>query len=69
MLEWGLDRPVVNGRASLLASSNFEVKGSCALRAAAATVRAIPMRRMREQLGLVIVPARRNVETTVYRLR
>ena len=66
MLEWDLDRPVVN-ETKLVGQFNFEVK------APALAFGQIPppdfVERLREQLGLVIAPAQRNVETTVYRLR
>ncbi len=65
MLEWGLDRPVVN-ESKLDGKFNFEVS------APALSQQPPPhdfVERLREQLGLVIVPAQRNVETTVYRLR
>ena len=66
MLESDLDRPVVN-ETKLDGKFDFEVKDP-----------AIPaqqrpkgdfVQRLRDQLGLVIAPAQRYVETTVYRLR
>jgi len=66
MLERGLDRPVVN-ETKLDGSFNFEVN------APTLALQKMPpydfVERLREQLGLVIVPGQRNVETTVYRLR
>jgi uncharacterized protein (TIGR03435 family) len=66
MLERGLDRPVVN-ETKLDGSFNFEVK------APTLALQQMPpydfVERLRVQLGLVIAPAQRNVETTVYRLR
>ncbi len=66
MLEWGLDRPVVN-ETKLEGNFNFEVN------APTLALQQMPphdfVERLREQLGLVIAPAQRNVETTVYRLR
>ena len=66
MLERGLDRPVVN-ETKLDGQFDFEVK------APTLAFGQIPppdfVERLREQLGLVIAPAQRNVETTVYRLR
>ncbi len=66
MLERGLDRPVVN-ETNLDGNFNFDVK------APSLALRQMPpgdfVQRLREQLGLVIAPGQRSVETTVYRLR
>jgi len=66
MLEWGLDRPVMN-ESKLDGEFNFQVS------APAFSAQQPPqhdfVERLHDQLGLVIVPAQRNVETIVYRLR
>ncbi len=66
MLEWDLDRPVVN-ETKLDGKFDFEVKdpGLSAQRLPKGDF----VQRLRDQLGLVIAPAQRYVETTVYRLR
>lgn len=66
MLERGLDRPVVN-ETKLDGQFNFQVTPP------ERSLQQLPahdfVERLREKIGLVIVPAQRNVETTVYRLR
>ena len=66
MLEMDLDRPVVN-ETKLDGKFDFEVKDPAV--AARQRSKGDFVQRLRDQTGLVIAPAQRYVETTVYRLR
>jgi uncharacterized protein (TIGR03435 family) len=66
VLEWGLDRPVVN-ETKLDGQFNFQV--SAPERSSQQPPPHDFVERLREELGLAIVAAQRHVETTVYRLR
>ena len=66
LLERDLDRPVVN-ETKLDGKFDFEVKDPAI--AAKKKSKGDFVQRLRDQMGLVITPAQRYVETTVYRLR
>ncbi len=66
LLERDLDRPVVN-ETKLDGKFDFEVKDPAI--AAKQRSKGDFVQRLRDQMGLVIAPAQRYVETTVYRLR
>ena len=67
MLEWDLDRPVVN-ETKIEGTFDFEVRDPN-LRSQTIPKRDFVEAALRDQLGLVIAPSQRNVETIVYRLR
>jgi len=66
MLERDLDRPIVN-ETKLDGKFDFEVKDPAL--SAQQRPKGDFVQRLRDQMGLVIAPAQRYVETTVYRLR